>query len=389
MWGYGFALANLNASGMVMVDQVRLVAPTQVSVTNTNDSGPGSLRQAVQVVASGGSIDFDPDLSGQTITLTTGPLVVAKEVSIDGTTAPGIAVSGGGSDRVLIVDPSGEATVSGLALRDGWAWDLAGGVLNNGTLTLDQVAVTGNVMATDAGDFWKGGGGIYNGEGATLHLVDSTVADNVSGWAGGGVFSFFNTTTTVERSTISGNVASDVGGGIRMLGGADIINSTLSGNQSLGWYGGAVFHTDGVMNLVNSTVATNVAPPWAAAAIFVGTFTDASATLTLHNTIVADNTDFGCFQGFFGGGAVTLTSNGHNLASDDTCNLTASGDQPDTAPLLGPLADNGGPTLTHALLAGSPAIDAADAAACPATDQRGVTRPQGAGCDIGSYEYEP
>ena len=105
-----------------------------------------------------------------------------------------------------------------LTLTDGYGWQLAGGILNNGTLTLDHVMVTGNTMATDAGDFWQGGGGIYNGEGATLNLIDSSVVNNSAGWSGGGVFSFFNTTTTIVRSTISGNVSNDVGGGIRSLG---------------------------------------------------------------------------------------------------------------------------------------------------------------------------
>jgi len=143
------------------------------------------------------------------------------------------------------------------------------------------------------------------------------------------------------------------------------------------------------MDIVNSTIANNVAPDWAPFAVFVGTFTDASATLNMTNSIVADNQWAGCFVGYFGPGAVALNSGGHNVASDDTCNLTAPGDQPNTDPLLAALANNGGPTLTHALLAGSPTIDAADDAVCPALDQRGVARPQGAGCDAGSYEFVP
>ncbi len=77
------------------------------------------------------------------------------------------------------------------------------------------------------------------------------------------------------------------------------------------------------------------------------------------------------------------------MISDGSCNPNGTTDQSFTDALLGPLADNGGPTLTHALGAGSPAIDAADAGACPATDQRGVARPQGAGCDVGAFELIP
>ncbi|MEJ8672811.1 choice-of-anchor Q domain-containing protein [Streptomyces sp. MS1.AVA.1] len=78
---------------------------------------------------------------------------------------------------------------------------------------------------------------------------------------------------------------------------------------------------------------------------------------------------------------------GHNIDSDGSCRLTAAGDLPSRDPLVGPLADNGGPTDTVALLPGSLALDAADG--CPATDQRGVARPQGAACDIGAYERTP
>ena len=104
-------------------------------------------------------------------------------------------------------------------------------------------------MTTDAGDFWQGGGGIYNGDGSTLHLIESTVDANNSGWSGGGVYSFFNSTTIIERSTISNNTAADVGGGVRSLGNVTVINSTISGNTSVGWHGGAAFITDGVVDV--------------------------------------------------------------------------------------------------------------------------------------------
>ena len=118
--------------------------------------------------------------------------------------------------------------------------------------------------------------------------------------------------------------------------------------------------------------------------LFVGTFTDANATLTLTNTIVSSAQD-NCFFAPWGSGTVTLTADHNNVFTDGTCFPGAS-DAIVGDPLIGPLADNGGPTLTHALQAGSPAIDFADAAVCPATDQRGVARPQGAGCDTGSVE---
>ena len=169
------------------------------------------------------------------------------------------------------------------------------------------------------------------------------------------------------------------------LGNAEIVNSTLSGNTATGWYGGALFVTDGVVNLTNVTVAENVSPVDTPADIFVGTFGETSATLTLVNSIVV-GTQTNCFFAPWGSGVVTLTADHNNAFTDATCFAGAS-DQVVADAGLGPLADNGGPTLTHALLAGSPAIDAGDNAVCPATDQRGVARD--AACDAGSFEYVP
>jgi hypothetical protein len=102
--------------------------------------------------------------------------------------------------------------------------------------------------------------------------------------------------------------------------------------------------------------------------------------LTLSNNIIAGNP----------GGDCRITSasivTDHNLDGDSTCNLTGPGDLPATNPLLGPLANNGGPTDTEALLTGSPALNAGNNATCRVTDQRGVSRPQGPACDIGAYE---
>jgi hypothetical protein len=142
------------------------------------------------------------------------------------------------------------------------------------------------------------------------------------------------------------------------------------------------------MDITNSTIIGNVGPDWAPSAIFVGSWAPSQiSTINLTNSIVANNQWIGCYLGWFGG-TPTLAADHNNVFTDDTCS-PGTNDVIVTAPLLDSLADNGGPTLTHALLAGSPAIDAGDDAVCPETDQRGVSRPQGAACDVGAYELEP
>ncbi|HET9905673.1 MAG TPA: family 16 glycosylhydrolase [Anaerolineales bacterium] len=369
----------------VMLDQIRLSAPCDVTVTNTADAGVGSLRRALASVCAGGTVTFSEALAGQTITLLTGPLTLGKNVTIDASAAPGLTISGNDTDRVFIVNAGTTATVKHLTVTNGFGFQLAGGILNNGSLTLDHVTVTDNTMTTNAGDFWQGGGGIYSGDGATLNLIDSSVSNNQAAWSGGGVYAFFNTTTTILRSTISGNVSNDVGGGIRSLGDMTITNSTISGNRSTGWHGGAIFQTDGDITITNSTIANNIGPDWAPSTFFIGQFGGSFVpTLTLTNTIITGNQWYAC-ERFASGTAANVLSGGNNLVQDDSCNPVAS-DLINSAALIGPLANNGGPTQTHALLSGSPAINAANDALCPPTDQRGITRPQGMRCDIGSYE---
>lgn len=376
------------SSSPLLVDQLRLACPSAVTVTTSADTGAGSLRSALARVCTGGTIAFAPALAGQTITLASGPITLAKGVTIDGAAAPGLVLSGNHADRVLIVNAGVTASVGHVTLADGYGWQLAGGVLNNGNLTLDHATVTGNAMATGGGEYWQGGGGIYSGSGASLHLVDSTVSNNTAAWSGGGIYSFFNTTTTIERSTISGNVSSDVGGGIRSLGTVIVTNSTISGNRSAGWHGGALFATDGDVTISDSTIANNIGPDWAPSALFVGQFGGSFVpTLTLTRTVITGNHWYAC-ERYASGTTANVVSGGYNVVQDDSCNPAAT-DVVVWDAGIGALADNGGPTLTHALLPGSPAIDIAGTAGCPAVDQRGISRPQGSACDAGAVEAVP
>lgn len=370
----------------MLLDEIRLACGQSATVTSTSDSGAGSLRKAVGSVCAGGTVTLDASLAGQTITLDT-PIQATSTVTIDGSAAPGVVLSGGGDSRILEVAKGATVMVKGLTLTQGYGWELAGAVLNNGDLTLDHVAVTNNTVATGGIDFWKGGGGIYTGEGARLHLVDSTVSGNtVTGGAGGGVYSFFGTTTTIERSTISGNSANDVGGGLRLLSSATITNSTISGNTSTGWHGGGLFQTDGTLTLSLSTVTGNSAPAGTTGGLFVGTFGASAASIEYSGSIVAGNTGEQCFVAPFGSGPVTLVSGGQSVLGDGTCAPVAA-DVIAADALLGALADNGGPTWTHLPQAGSPAIDLATSSSVP-LDQRSQARPQGAAADAGSVEAQ-
>jgi beta-glucanase (GH16 family) len=384
--GLGLSVPTTN-DRPALLDQVRLQCPEDATVTNAANAGPGSLRAALRSVCAGGTVEVDPALADTTVALDS-VLEVTKDVTVDGSAAPGLTLSGEDRTRVLVVRKSATAELRHLSAVRGRADDRAGAVLVDGSLTLDHVTVADSVSEGENGDpgtvFWQGGGGVYVSDGADLVLRDSTVRDNEAiggnGGNGGGLHVGAGATALIERSTISGN-RGNVGGGLRSRGEVTVVNSTLSGNASYGWHGGAVFHSDGNLAVRSSTITGNTTPTWGdLAAVFVGY---GSPEVRLRDSIVSGNAAYAC-QAQDGG---TVVSAGHNLVQDESCAPVAS-DLVGADPLLGPLADNGGPTATHALLADSPAVDAAGAESAPATDQRGVSRPVGAGPDIGAVERE-
>lgn len=207
-----------------------------------------------------------------------------------------------------------------------------------------------------------------------MNITDSTISGNSTNTTGGGVYT--DGLFAITGSTLSGNTGWD-GAGICIVGSGTITNSTISGNSNNGVNGrGGGIGCSGVVTLLNSTVAGNNSQ-------FGGGIGLTNGTLIIGNSIVSNNSiDCGL------GGGMIVTSNGHNIERQDTCGLADATDQVGIDPLLGSLSDNGGPTQTHALSLNppSPAIDAGDDTTCPATDQRGVSRPQAAHCDIGAYE---
>ncbi|MEZ4594229.1 MAG: carbohydrate binding domain-containing protein [Chloroflexota bacterium] len=388
VWGYGFSLP---AGSSAALDQVRVKPvppPTALTVTTLADSGDGSLRDAIERLAPDGTITFDPALAGGTIALTSGQLNVARSMTIDGSGAPGLTVSGSNASRVFQMAAGAVVNLNNLTVADGVGALQGGGILNYGVLNLESVVVMNNTeSSTGAADFQLGGGGIYNGDGATLNMNNSAVMNNRTlGQPGGGIYGFFNSSINITNSTVSGNVAGDVAGGLRTLGNVTVINSTLSGNVSTAWHGGAMFSTDGTVTILNSTIVGNTAPGGTAGGLMIATF-GAPVAATIQNSLIADNGTYNCqLEG--NPALASLTSLGNNVVTDGSCQPVGS----DIVVAPGGagvdvLADNGGPTLTHALLAGSVAIDAANTAVCPTTDQRGITRD--AACDVGAFEYIP
>jgi hypothetical protein len=251
------------------------------------------------------------------------------------------------------------------------------------------------------------GGGIYIGYTHTVTLNDCTIKNNEA-IDGGGICNHGR--LYMNRCTVSGNTAFEWGGGIYNspycapdTGKMWLTNCTISGNSATGLLvhnnhapifgtaivnaglisgdGGGIFNA-GDMELLNCTIANNYAAGYGGG--FANIVFD---TATFKNTIVANNTagEPGTNNGYNPPPGLII-SLGHNLDSENTCHFDQPTDLINTDPLLGPLQDNGGPTFTHALPEGSPAVDAGDNVGAPPTDQRGVTRPQGTYVDIGAYE---
>jgi hypothetical protein len=446
-------------------------------VTNTNDSGPGSLRQALAGANDGDTINFDPGLNGRNIGLITAELVIDKNIAINGPgpNLLGVYRSSNSSFRVFHVMPGFTVTIAGLTISGGDGGQQGGGgILNDhAVLTMDKCAVQ-NSFVVD----YSSGGGVYNdssGGSATLTILNSTVSGNHAYYAGGGIYNdaynggsatltimnsivsnnsagfveFLNAggegggiyngggTLTITNSIVSNNYTVEsnppvgFGGGISNYGTLTITNSTINSN-GCGLAGGGISN-DGTLTITGSTVTGNGAAgehdgqPFGHGGGIVGEVTFNNSTLsgnyanlstggiegngTITNSTISGNNGGGISvtgtleigNTILNAGAPgpnisnnggTVTSHGYNVSSDDGGGyLTGPGDQINTDPMLGPLQDNGGPTLTHALLPGSPAIDMGDPNFTPPPfyDQRGARfrRVFNGGIDIGSFEAQP
>jgi hypothetical protein len=335
-----------------------------ITVTNTNDSGPGSLRQALADANDSDTITFA--VTG-TIGLTSGELLVDKSITISGPGADNLAVDGNAKTRIFHIGAATTVTVSDMTITNGSVTnDFGGGIYNDhATLTLNNCVVSGNSTTYS-------GGGIYNdghGGSVSLEISNSTfTANSAPGGSGGGIFN------------------DGQQGGSATL---EIINSTLSDNSAL--FGGGIittgFQGNASVTLNESTLSGNSANQgggiYNTGKNFVG------ATVSVSNAIFKT----GAVGGNIWNDAGVIMSLGYNLSNDDGGGfLTGPGDQINTDPLLGPLQDNGGSTSTHALLPGSPAISAGDPSFTPPPffDQRGpgFDRVVNGRIDIGSFEVQ-
>lgn len=308
-------------------------------VTTTSDSGAGSLRQVVSSAVAGDRILISPSLSGQTCTLTSGQILLNKNLTIDASAlSAGFTISGNNSSRVFEVAVGKVVTLRALAIRDGYAsgtsypGNTGGGIFNSGTLTLTECTLSSNraVLGAD-----PGGGGIENSDGV-LTLNRCTVSGNSSTYGGG--IENYPGTLVLNQCTIANNSATLNGGGISSSGGSITVNqSTICGNSggtSFGSGGGGIGVNVGTMSLSNSIVAQNTAT---AGPNILGSYTS--------------------------GGVNFVTGN----------------------PQLSSLSNNGGPTLTMVPQNGSPVINAGGTTSF-STDQRGL--PIVGAPDIGAAEYQ-
>ena len=404
------------------------------------DDGAGNctVRAAIQeanTLAGADTIDlpagtYTLDISGTNEdNSTTGDLDIKSDLTINGAGSSTTTIDGGGIDRVLQIHTGTVVEINGVTLTNGGAVAFAGGIFISGALTLTSSRVISNtadrhggitisvsstgastindsIISANAASVGRGGGignggtltisgstigantangaggGLVNEPGGDLTINGTTVIDNSAALTGGGFFLRSGGTAAISTTTISGNTASDTGGGAINGGALTLTNTTVSGNNA-GNRAGGIANIGGIgdspsVTLTNSTISGNSASEG-------GGVMNQGGSIVLVNTIIAKNTPGGDCLLFS-----NLTSLGHNLDGDNTCNLTDPDDLSGIDPSLGPLQKNGGPTLTHALLVGSPAIDAVPVVDCTVTtDQRGVFRPQGSACDIGAFEAEP
>lgn len=299
--------------------------PVRVIITNTNISSNTAWY--------GGGIHC--------YTVIRNTIAVSNLTVVDSTFSDNIAHDGGG------IYSNCNLTVNSSVFSDNSASEYGGGIQNYyGSLTLNNDVISGNSA-------FRGGGVhivVSSGDLRPSLIMNAAIVNNYATDGGGLYFArSFNTTQTISNSTISGNSASA---------------------------GSAIYDSTPGVSAVNSTIAYNIG----------GAISGGEVERNFRNTIIANTISGANCSGAYDD--TQTVNNQNNIQFGGTQDGSCGPSMQNVDPLLGPLTDNGGFTLTHALLAGSPAIDNANPTYCPPTDQRGTVRPQGARCDIGAYERE-
>ena len=299
----------------------------------------------------------------------------------------------------VCVNTSGSASIANTLFISNTAGTHGGAIGNYGSTAINNSKFTGNTAGINGGGIdttvlltlnnttfvsntagFRGGG--VNNYLGTMSIVNSSFSGNSAGLYGGGL-SNDGGPTSISSSTFNNNHAPS-GGGIESASTLNLTNSTVSGNQASAGNGGGLYWAAGSIGLLNVTLNANTASSQGGN-IFAGG--SANSSITAKNTLVAAGTPNNC--------DATIASQGYNLESANSCGFNITGDKVNANPRLGALQNNGGSTWTHALFFGSPAIDAGTNSGCPATDQRGVSRPRdgnrdgNAVCDIGAVEMPP
>lgn len=374
------------------------IAATRTVTSLADDGSPGTLRSMIAKANPGDTINF-----GVTGTiLLNSQLSISKNLTISGPGASNLAISGSTSPpgwypppvnyvRVFDINAA-TVSISGVTIQNGGdkSGSPGGGIRN----IAGSVSITNCNIINNFGYF--GGGGIYNSQG-TVTVTNSTLTGNSTAAIGGGILNGYPDATmlTVTNSTLADNISGSAGGGIYHYSGvATVVNSTVSNNRTA--HGAGIF-AFGPIVVTFSTIANNlVNSGWVGegSGIHVaGSSATLKANIFAFPSGVAGAVNCKVVSG-------SLISSGYNLSDDASCatSLTQPGDRNSTPARLDSrgLQDNGGPTQTIALLGSSPAVDAIPVSACTdttgapvTTDQRGVTRPQGSGCDIGAFEFSP
>jgi len=439
-------------SGALLLGAATAHAAT-LTVTNSGDSGAGTLRQAILDASASGGDTINFAVSG-VITLTSGELAIAKNLTITGPGANVLTVrraSGVNTPefRIFFIGNGARVTISGLTIRNGRDYN-SGAILNDGaTLTVNNCVFTAN-----SGGGYGGGGIMNDGSNANARLmvnncvfdgnsaefmaagilnfstggsanltVNNCIFSNNSAFDGGAIVNYASGGTAiavVSNTTLTGNFASEqvgragaihnnavsVGGRATLT----VSNCTLS-NNSTDYAGGGIYNSAGNLQVSNCTFSGNSAngngggiyTEYDRAAVRItncafsgnsagsggGIYCQGDTTVTVGNTIFKSGASG---ENIYN--AAHFVSAGHNLSNDAAGGdngvapgglLNQPGDIRNTNPQIAPLADNGGPTKTMALLPNSPAINAGNDAIAPPRDQRGYLR--NGTSDIGAFEF--